>query len=88
MSTGDSIGMMEGAFFVSRSEILEWINDLLELQMTKVEQAATGAVYCQIIDSIYPGSFAFAKVKWNAKHEFEFVNNYKVLQQAFSKNGI
>ena len=46
MSTGDSIGMMEGAFFVSRTEILEWLNDLLELSMTKVEQAATGAVYC------------------------------------------
>ena len=88
MSTGDSIGMMEGAFFVSRSEILEWINDLLELSLTKVEQAATGAVYCQIIDSIYPGSFAFSKVKWGAKHEYEFVENYKVLQQAFQKNGI
>lgn len=88
MSAGDSIGMMEGAFFVSRTEVLDWLNELLQLQLTKVEQCATGSVYCQVIDAIYPGSFPLSKVKWDAKHEHEFVNNFKVLQQAFSKNGI
>lgn len=81
--SGDSIGMMEGAFFVSRTEVLEWLNDLLQLSLTKVEQCASGAVYAQIIDAIFPGSFTFSKVNWGAKHEYEFVNNYKVLQQAF-----
>lgn len=80
--------MMEGAFFVSRTDILEWLNDLLQLSLTKVEQCATGAVYCGVIDSIYPGTFAISKVNWGAKHEYEFVNNFKVLQQAFQKNGI
>jgi microtubule-associated protein, RP/EB family len=28
------------------------------------------------------------KVKWNAKHDYEYVENYKVLQQSFSKNDI
>jgi RP/EB family microtubule-associated protein len=86
--SGDSIGMMEGAFFVSRTDILEWLNDLLQLSLTKVEQCATGAVYCGVIDAIYPGTFAISKVNWGAKHEYEFVNNFKVLQQAFQKNGI
>lgn len=29
--SGDTIGMMEGAFFVSKGVILEWMNDLLDV---------------------------------------------------------
>ena len=29
--SGDSIGMMEGAFFVSKGVILEWLNELLDV---------------------------------------------------------
>lgn len=72
--------MMEGAFFVSRGELLSWVNDLLSLNLSKVEQCATGAVYCQILDAIYPGTVPLGKVKWGAKFDYEFVENYKVLQ--------
>jgi RP/EB family microtubule-associated protein len=88
MAEADTIGMMEGAFFVGRGELLAWINDFFGLQLTKVEQCATGAVYCQIIDAIYPGTVPMTKVRWGAKHDYEYVENYKVLQQAFMKNGI
>jgi len=77
--SGDSIGMMEGAFFVSKGVILEWLNELLDLQLSKIEQCATGAVYCQVMDAIYPGTFNLSKVKWTAKFDYEFVDNYKVL---------
>lgn len=40
------------------------------------------------MDSIYPGTFNFSKVKWGAKFDYEFVENYKVLQNAFDKNGV
>jgi RP/EB family microtubule-associated protein len=46
MSAGDNIGMMEGAFFVPRGELMGWINELLSLNVTKVEQCATGGIYC------------------------------------------
>lgn len=37
----------------SRSELIGWLNDLLQLNYTKVEQCGTGAAYVQILDSIY-----------------------------------
>ncbi len=51
--------------------------------MQKVEQCATGAVYCQVIDAIYPGSVQMNKVNWQAKHDYEYAYNYKILQSAF-----
>lgn len=60
----------------------------MQLQLAKIEQCATGAVYCAVMDSLYPGTFPFSRVKWSAKSEYEYVENYKVLQAAFDKNGI
>ena len=37
----------------SRTELIAWVNELLGLNYTKVEQCGTGAAYAQIIDSIY-----------------------------------
>jgi hypothetical protein len=46
--------MMDPAFFVGKNELLTWLNDLLEMNYSKVEQCANGAAYCQIMDAIYP----------------------------------
>jgi len=40
------------------------------------------------MDAIYPNTFNISKVKWGAKFDYEFVENYKVLQNAFDKNGV
>jgi len=40
------------------------------------------------MDVLYPNTFPFARVKWGAKHEHEFTENYKILQASFDKNGI
>ncbi|KAI9271577.1 calponin homology domain-containing protein [Phascolomyces articulosus] len=71
----------------SRTELLSWINDLCHLNYTKIEQAGTGAAYCQIMDSIY-GDVHLSKVKFDTKHEYEYVGNYKVLQHTFNKHKV
>lgn len=78
---------MDGAFFVSRTELLAWANSFFALNLTKVEQCSNGAVYCQIIDACHPGSVAMKKVNWAARAD-QCIPNYKVLQQSFDKCGI
>jgi hypothetical protein len=94
---------------VSRTDLLAWLNDLLQINYTKVEQCGTGGAYCQILDSIYgeiigrnqsrasdntdnvlftQGDIPMARVKMNAKHEYEFVANYKIMQNVFKAKKI
>ena len=96
----------------SRSELLAWLNELLQINYTKVEQCGTGAAYCQILDSIYRTFLPFdsfsrlspwvwhlciygvvvdipmTRVKMNAKHEYEFIANFKVMQNVFKSKRI
>ncbi|KAI8338492.1 calponin homology domain-containing protein [Chlamydoabsidia padenii] len=71
----------------SRTELLAWVNDLLSINYTKVEQAGTGSAYCQIMDSIY-GDVAMNKVKFDTRQEYEYVGNFKVLQNTFDKHKV
>lgn len=82
-----SVGMMEGAFFVSRSDLIHWVNGLLQISITKVEECASGAIYCQLLDAC-SGQVAMKKVNWMARSEHEYIPNYKVLQAAFDRNRI
>lgn len=80
--------MMDEGYFTSRGDILKWINDLLQINISKIEQLGSGAVYCQILDSMYPGKVNLSKVNWKAKTEYDFIQNLKILQQSFIKLGI
>jgi len=82
------IGMMEGAYFVGRVELLNWLNELLKFDYTKVEQTASGVAHCQIMDALYPGKVPLHKVNFAAKHDYEFISNFKVLQSVFDKLGL
>ena len=82
------VGMMDGAYFTSRTEILDFFNNLLNMSLTKIEQTATGAVACQMFDYIFPGTVQMKRINWGAKTDFQYVENYKVLQNAFQKNRV
>ena len=88
MAQGSNIGIMEGAFFVGKRELLDWLNNLLNLNLIKVEQCANAAPYIQIMDAVFPGTVPMQKVNWMAKYEHEFVSNFKILQQSFERNQV
>lgn len=76
---------MDPAYFQGRKLILEWINDVCDLNLAKVEQTCSGAIACQLLDSIFPGKVPMSRVDWGAKVDYEFINNYKILQNCFLK---
>eukprot|EP01086_Lenisia_limosa_P013069 TRINITY_DN41868_c0_g1_i1.p1 TRINITY_DN41868_c0_g1~~TRINITY_DN41868_c0_g1_i1.p1 ORF type:complete len:258 (+),score=92.71 TRINITY_DN41868_c0_g1_i1:67-840(+) len=83
-----AFGIHEGAFHVGRTELLNFVNELLQTNYTKVEQFASGAPHCAILDAVFPGKVPLQKVKFDAKHPYEFEKNFKVLQAAFDKLNI
>ncbi|KAL0487226.1 hypothetical protein AKO1_001117 [Acrasis kona] len=40
------------------------------------------------MDVVHPGSVPLSKVNFNAKHDYEYIKNYKILQECFTKAGI
>ncbi|KAF1985263.1 hypothetical protein K402DRAFT_394959 [Aulographum hederae CBS 113979] len=71
----------------SRQELLAWLNNLLQLNITKVEQCGTGAALCQVYDSIFL-DVPMSRVKFNVNSEYAYIQNFKILQSAFTKHGI
>jgi len=71
----------------SRQELLSWLNGLLQLNITKVEQCGTGAALCQLFDSIFL-DLPMSRVKFNVNTEYAYIQNFKILQNAFTKHGI
>uniref|UniRef100_A0A5F4VSX2 Microtubule-associated protein RP/EB family member 1 n=2 Tax=Callithrix jacchus TaxID=9483 RepID=A0A5F4VSX2_CALJA len=73
---------------LSRHDILAWINESLQLNLTKTEQLCSGAAYCRFMDKLFPGSIALKKVKFQAKLEQEYIQNFKILQVGFKRMGV
>ncbi|MBN3291274.1 MARE1 protein, partial [Polypterus senegalus] len=73
---------------LSRHDMLAWINESLQMNLTKIELLCSGAVYCQFMDMLFPGCVPLKKVKFQAKLEHEFIHNFKILQAGFKKMGV
>jgi microtubule-associated protein, RP/EB family len=64
------------------------LNDLLHLNLAKVEECASGAVICQVFDVLLPGKVPMRKVKFDVKMEYEFEHNWRLLSSVFVNCGI
>lgn len=40
---------------LSRHDMLNWVNDCLQSNLSKIEELCTGAAYCQYMDMLFPG---------------------------------
>ena len=76
------------ANFSSKSELLSWINNTLDLEVKNLEETKTGAIFCQLLDAAHPGTVRMNKVNWKAKLETEYISNFKLFQQSLSNNNI
>ena len=73
---------------VGRSELVTWLNKTLGLRYKRIEEAANGAACCQLIDMVHPGTVPLSRVNFAAQLPHECMENLKILQEAFDKNGI
>ena len=71
---------------LARKELVEWINQTLEITIAKIEDTASGAIACLLLDMIHPaiGKVPVNKIHWAAKEPHEFIANYKILATCFA----
>eukprot|EP00099_Drosophila_melanogaster_P027342 NP_729295.1 uncharacterized protein Dmel_CG32371 [Drosophila melanogaster] len=69
----------------SRAEMLSWVNNTLKSQFFKVEELCTGAAYCQLMDILFARSIPMQRVKFRTNVEYEYIQNFKLLQGCFNK---
>lgn len=72
---------------MSRSELLQWLNETFNLNYRKVENCGTGAAFCLIMNSIY-NDIPIHKLRLNATSEYEYRMNWKILQSSFNKHNV
>lgn len=58
---------------------------MTKLDLTKAEELASGAVFCQILDLIYDGMVPMQKVNWTSDKSSDFLANFEVFNQSLGK---
>ncbi|KAH8290280.1 hypothetical protein KR054_001551 [Drosophila jambulina] len=70
---------------MSRHDMLQWVNTMVQGQFKKIEELCSGAAYCQMMEMIFPNCINMKRVKMGAKLEHEYLHNLKLFQSAFNR---
>uniref|UniRef100_A0A0K0F2T5 Calponin homology domain-containing protein n=1 Tax=Strongyloides venezuelensis TaxID=75913 RepID=A0A0K0F2T5_STRVS len=73
---------------ISRHELIAWVNSSLQTNLTKIEEMCTGAAYAQLTDMCFRGKIPLKRIKWNSKHDIDWISNWKIIQTAWKNIGI
>jgi RP/EB family microtubule-associated protein len=68
--------------------MLAWVNDCLATRFANIEELRSGSAYCQLMDKLFPGIVSMNRIKYKTKLEHEYIQNFKILQEAFDKVGV
>jgi len=79
---------MTDLYAAGRQRLISWLNDLLGLKYSKVEQVATGAAFCQLFHILYPEHVPLGKVNFDAMFDYEYIHNWKIIQTLFKRIGL
>jgi len=79
------IGGNHKAFGVGKPALLEWINDFYVMDYKKIEETKDGALYLQILDSMYPEMDIMNdkryRPQWDFKTPYDMQKNWKKVQK-------
>ncbi|XP_043643324.1 microtubule-associated protein RP/EB family member 1 [Drosophila teissieri] len=70
---------------MSRHDMLQWVNNMVQGHFKKIEELCSGAAYCQMMEMIFPNCINLKRVKMSAKLEHEYLHNLKLFQEAFNR---
>ncbi|OMJ73365.1 hypothetical protein SteCoe_27954 [Stentor coeruleus] len=76
------------SFFIGKNNLLRWLSERFGIYVSSLDELSTGVIYCEIVNQMHPRSVQMSRVNSRAKLEYEFIANFKLLQQALEKNGI
>jgi len=78
-----NIGINHPAYKVSKREILEWFNAVLNANISNVDKdVGDGSAYAQVFHAINSRCVPLKQVKFQAKSEYEYTINYNIVQKA------
>ena len=69
---------------LGRLELLDWLNDLVETDYTKISHLCDGIAFVLVFDCMYgERKVPLDRVIFDAKEKSDYVYNFKILEKVF-----